>query len=103
MRLLVYHWNLKYLSALFYANALTFSIVGTGLKDQYSMPGKFMGFSSYGQYDSRLEEWLKENGFFADIWSNKSYFFERLHKDRQVQLQHFGQERMYWMKQGQWN
>lgn len=58
-----YHWDLKYLSSLFNANALAFAIIGAKEFDQHSVPGKLMGFASYGKYSEKLESWLKENDF----------------------------------------
>lgn len=72
-----YHWDFKYLSAFFNANALVFGIIGAKFKEQNSVPGKMMGLASYGTYSKELEEWLIENDYFANIWGNKKDFFSK--------------------------
>ncbi len=83
------NWDLQYLSALFNANALNFAIIGAGKKDQNGMPGKFMGYSAYGQYDKKIEAWLRRHRFFNDIWASRKPFFERLKKDWRIEMNHF--------------
>lgn len=72
-----YGWKLKYLSTLFNANALTFAIVGAKQRDQNSVPGKFMGFASFGKYRKDIEEWLIENSFFENIWGRTKLFLNK--------------------------
>lgn len=95
MQLHSYHWDLKYLSALYNANALNFGIIGTKQKDQNSLPGKFMGFASYGRYDKELEEWLKAHDFFQSIWKNKSVFFKEVQKEWNIELHSFDQKNRF--------
>jgi len=95
LSLVEYHWDLEYLSALFNANALTFAIIGAGKKDQNSMPGRFMGYASYGQYNKKIEDWLKDHDFFSDIWGNKQHFFERVRKDWKIPLKSFSLEKPF--------
>jgi len=75
-----YHWKLKYLSAFFNANALTFSILNGNKKNQLSIPEKFMGYASHGKYVSEIEEWLIANKYFENIWTDKRIFFEKARK-----------------------
>jgi carbamoyltransferase len=91
LKRLEYHWKLNYLSSFFNSNALTFSIIGTSLKDQNSLPGKLMGFSSYGRYREELEKWLKENEYFENIWKQKQDFFDKVKEDYGIELKHFDQ------------
>ncbi|MCF8335185.1 MAG: hypothetical protein K9H65_01155 [Bacteroidales bacterium] len=91
LSLLEYHWDLKYLSSFFNANALTFSLVGAGREDQNRMPGKFMGYAAYGNYNRKLESWLKEHDFFKDIWGKRKFFFDRVRKDWNKDLRSFDQ------------
>ncbi|NOQ24732.1 MAG: hypothetical protein GQ564_05150 [Bacteroidales bacterium] len=84
-----YHWDLKYLSSLFNANALAFAIIGAKEFDQHSVPGKLMGFASFGEYSIELEIWLIENDFFQNIWGKKSMFFEKVKKDWNIDLNSF--------------
>jgi len=89
IRLLEYHWDLDHLASFFNANALTFSIVGSGREDQNSMPGKFMGYAAYGNYDPKIELWLKENDYFKDIWGKRKIFFDRVSNDWNRDLHSF--------------
>ncbi|MGM0406632.1 MAG: carbamoyltransferase C-terminal domain-containing protein [Bacteroidota bacterium] len=90
-----YHWDLKYLSSFFNANALTFAIIGAKEHDQHSVPGKLMGFSSFGGYNQEIENWLKENNYFQDIWSNRSKFFTKVKADWNIHLKSFDQKNKF--------
>lgn len=73
---LEWNWKLKRLSSLFNANALTFAMVKAKTFDLNSVPGKFMGFASYGTYNEDIEKWLEKHDFFENIWSKKQQFFK---------------------------
>ena len=88
-------WDLKYLSALFNANALAFGIVGAKEFDQHSVPGKLMGFASYGKYSKSIEDWLIKNDYFQNIWKNKRVFFERAKNDWDIDLKFFDQQNSF--------
>ncbi len=90
-----HHWDLKYLSSLFNANALAFAIIGAKEFDQHSVPGKLMGFASYGEYSVELENWLIENDYFQNIWGKKSIFFEKTKKDWNIELNSFDQHNSF--------
>ncbi len=75
LELLHYSWDLKYLSSLYNANALNFFILNIKPQFQNSLPGKYMGFSGWGRPQKHILEWLKENDFFQDIWTDKKRFF----------------------------
>ena len=90
-----YHWDLKYLSSLFNANALAFAIIGAKEFDQNSVPGKLMGFASFGKYSQEMEDWLVENEYFQDIWSKKSKFFEKAKRDWNINLKSFDQKNSF--------
>jgi carbamoyltransferase len=92
---LEYHWDLKYLSSLFNANALSFAIIGAKEFDQHSVPGKLMGFASLGKYSEKIEKWLKQNDYFQDIWKRKSIFFEKAKKDFDVKIKSFDQKNLF--------
>lgn len=88
---LEFHWDLKYLSSLFNANALAFAIIGAKEFDQHSVPGKLMGYASYGEYSDALEKWLVKNNYFQDIWAKKTVFFEKARADWNEDLKSFDQ------------
>lgn len=83
------HWDLKYLSNMFNANALVFHIIGANKKDQHSVPGKLMGLASYGKTSLKLEKWLDENHYFENCWIEKSLFFNKLKADFGISLSDF--------------
>ncbi|MCW3786825.1 carbamoyltransferase C-terminal domain-containing protein [Plebeiibacterium sediminum] len=72
---LEFHWDYKYLSSFFNANALVFGIIGAKYNQQNSVPGKMMGLASYGRYSIEMEEWLVANDYFSDLWGKKSDFY----------------------------
>ena len=57
------HWDLKFLSSFFNANAIVFGIIGAKYKEQNSVPGKMMGLAAFGNYDPKIEAWLLENDY----------------------------------------
>jgi carbamoyltransferase len=75
IELLEYHYKLKWLSSLFNANALVFALVKANRKEQNTVPGKFMGLASYGNYNTKIETWLQKNNFFENCWGSKASFF----------------------------
>lgn len=81
LRQLEFNWDLKYLSALFNANALVFGIIGAKYKEQNSVPGKMMGLAAFGSYREELEKWLKQHDYFANIWGTKKAFYSAAKKD----------------------
>lgn len=92
IELVDYHWNLKYLSSLFNANALSFGIIGAGIKDQNSVPGKLMGLASFGNYNKEIEDWLIKNQYFENIWKSKSEFLKKAKQDFNYDLNHIDQK-----------
>ncbi|MCK5029125.1 MAG: hypothetical protein KAR57_05790 [Bacteroidales bacterium] len=86
-----YHWDLKTVSSFFNANALAFAIIGAKEYDQHSVPGKLMGFASFGKYSVELENWLIENDYFQNIWNKKSVFFDKAKKDLNIEIKSFDQ------------
>ena len=75
------HWNLSHLSKFFNDNALNFAILGAKHYEHTGVPGKLMGFASFGQYSEKIEKWLVENRYFKDIWNNYELFFQKAKQD----------------------
>ena len=86
------HWDLKYLSSLYNANALSFEIIGADIRDQNAVPGKLMGYASYGDHSQELENWLIKNNYFENIWGSKKIFFAKLKSDFGIEIKHFDQK-----------
>lgn len=89
---LAFHWKLKKLSSLFNANALTFGMVKAKHFELNSVPGKFMGFASFGKHSEKIEKWLIENNYFEDSWGSKTSFFESLNSTFGVSLKEMDQK-----------
>ncbi len=89
---LEYHWRLKWLSSLFNANALTFGIVQAKQHELNSVPGKFMGFASFGKHSAEIELWLEKNQYFENIWGSKKVFFDALELEFGVKLKFIDQK-----------
>lgn len=88
IEMLTNHWKLKKITSLFNANALAFAITGANIKDQNAVPGKLMGFASFGKFKPEIEKWLESNNFFEDIWGNKEPFFQAAKEEFGIDIQH---------------
>lgn len=82
------HWDLKYLSGFFNANALCFGIIGAKKEEQLAVPGKMMGLAAYGSYSEEMEFWLRKNNWFSQIWGSKKRFFDAVGRDWGLNIQH---------------
>lgn len=91
LQLLEAHWDYKWLSTIFNANAFVFSVIGAKLKDQNSVPGKMMGLAGHGSYDTHLEAWFRKHNFFQDIWGKPSEFLAQVAIDFGISLHTFDQ------------
>ncbi|WP_282037533.1 carbamoyltransferase C-terminal domain-containing protein [Saccharicrinis aurantiacus] len=76
-----FHWKFKYLSSFFNANPIVFGIIGAKYNQQNSVPGKMMGLASYGSYNEKIECWLKQNNYFANLWGKKGAFYQSAQKE----------------------
>ncbi|MCR5124278.1 MAG: hypothetical protein K6B43_03680 [Treponema sp.] len=56
--------DLGFASKIFNDNRLSFEMLGAKSYEHCSVPGKLMGFASWGKYDEKIEKWLSENDFF---------------------------------------
>ena len=79
LNLLKYSWNkLGYLAKFFNDNALAFKILNTEPGGHCSVPGKLMGYASYGTYEKKIETWLKNNGYFKTYWENTDFILQSI-------------------------
>jgi len=72
---LEYHWQMSHLSKFFNDNALTFAIIGAKPGEHCSVAGKLMGYAAMGKARTDIRNWLRDNGFFKDIWHDTSVFY----------------------------
>jgi len=68
--------DLGFASKFFNDNSFTFKMLGAKPGEHCSVPGKLMGFASWGNYDSEIEIWLRENQFFKDYWHKENAILE---------------------------
>lgn len=82
-----YDWNeLKDYANNFNANPLVMAILGLGPKDHLSMPGKLMGYSSYGKPDDGIKDWLIQNHWFLDFKGNGKELLQAVNKEFNTSL-----------------
>lgn len=59
--------DLGFASKFFNDNKLSFSMLGAKAYEHCSVPGKLMGFASWGNYNAEIEKWLIENSYFNGL------------------------------------
>ncbi len=89
------HWELSHLSKFFNDNALNFAILGAKHYEHTSVPGKLMGFASFGKYSEKIEKWLVENNYFKDIWNNYNVFFRKAKQDFDIEISEFNTQNSF--------
>jgi carbamoyltransferase len=70
------HWELSQLSKLFNDNGLSFGIINAAPGEHCSVPGKLMGYASWGRKDEKVSAWLKEHDFFRNAWGDRASFYK---------------------------
>lgn len=69
-------WDeLKAAANMFNVNPLAQAILGLGPEDHLSMPGKLMGYASWGRSDPAIIRWMSDNGWFFG-WSQEELLRE---------------------------
>ncbi len=89
IKLLENHWELSYLSKFFNDNSLSFGILNAKPGEHASVPGKLMGYASYGTYDSEIEKWLVENGYFKNYWNKSKEIFDSIKNTFDISIANF--------------
>ena len=96
MELLEFHWDLGYLSKFFNDNALSFQILESKANEHCSVPGKLMGYASYGNYEVQIENWLKENDYFKKNWKNGNEIFQSIKKTFGITIENFDNKNQFY-------
>lgn len=73
--------ELGYISKFFNDNSFTFRMLNAGPGQHCSVPGKLMGFASWGNYSSEIEKWLVENQYFKEYWHNEDAILQSIKKN----------------------
>ena len=75
------NWSdLGFASKFFNDNAFSFKMLNASANMHCSVPGKLMGFASWGFYDREIEEWLVENNYFKDFWHKELEILKSIKK-----------------------
>ena len=96
MKLLESHWDLIYISKMFNNNALNFQILGAKASEHCSVPGKLMGYASYGIYNPKIENWLKENDYFKENWKNGNAIFQSIKNTFGIRIENFDNKNQFY-------
>lgn len=64
--------DLGFASKLFNDNRLSFEMLGAASYEHCAVPGKLMGFASWGKYRPEIESWLLENDYFNRLGSHST-------------------------------
>jgi len=68
------HWQLAEPCSFYNDNALSFALVNHVPAEHLAVPGKLMGFATMGTPRQEIVDWLRANGFFKEIWQDKTSF-----------------------------
>lgn len=80
LNLIENNWtDLGYVSKFFNDNSLTFKILGASKYEHCSVPGKLMGFASWGSYSPEIEKWLVANNYFKDYWNKENEVLQSIY------------------------
>jgi carbamoyltransferase len=71
------NWELSHLSKIFNDNGLSFGIINARSNEHCSVPGKLMGYASWGKSNPEILNWLNENNFFKDAWGERTDFVSK--------------------------
>ena len=77
-------------------NPLAQAILGLTMEDHLSMPGKLMGYASYGHSNIELENWLMSNRWFLDV-SDKAELLREVNGFFGTRLTEFDNHRQEFM------
>ncbi|HQP05047.1 MAG TPA: carbamoyltransferase C-terminal domain-containing protein [Bacteroidales bacterium] len=71
------HWQLSQLSKLYNDNGLSFAMMNAEPGEHCSVPGKLMGYASWGKPDAKTMHWLQKHNYFRDAWGERHDFYTK--------------------------
>lgn len=95
LELIEYGWNMKYIANFFNDNALNFKIIGVKPDEHCSLPGKLMGYACLGNYNKKIETWLKANAYFKEYWEDLSSILDSIKPNFDLSFQDFNNEEIF--------
>ena len=73
--------DLGFASKLFNDNSLSFRMLNAKPGEHCSVPGKLMGFASWGNYDKKIEDWLVKHNYFKEYWKKEDSILNSINQD----------------------
>lgn len=83
------HWDYKFLTSIFNANALVFAATGSKADEPNNVPEKFIALAKLGNHRFELETWLREHDFFENIWGKEKQFLAEVKNHWHIDLRAF--------------
>ena len=96
IRLIEYDWRLKYIANFFNDNALSFAMIGAGPGEHTSVPGKLMGYASWGVYQPEIAKWLAAHNYFKDYWHREGEIITSARRHLGVDVERFDNRHSFW-------
>lgn len=96
LRLLEHDWDLKYIANFFNDNALSFAMIGASPGEHTSVPGKLMGYASWGVYQPEIEKWLVAHDYFKDYWHREAEIIASAREYLGVDVDSFDNRHSFW-------
>ncbi len=94
----IYHgWEPLEATQIFGFNDMTCSMLGLDENHRLAVPGRLMGYSSYGSDGNEIRKWLKENKWFAGFWKDHNHFFEDISQIYQEEIVNFDLKKQCFM------
>lgn len=96
IQLLEYGWNLKYIANFFNDNALSFAMIGANPGEHTSVPGKLMGYASWGKYSGDIAQWLISHNYFKEYWHKEPEIISSARRELGVNIDSFDNRHCFW-------
>lgn len=96
IQLLEYGWDMKYLANFFNDNALSFAMIGASPGEHTSVPGKLMGYASWGKYSNKIERWLIAHNYFKEYWHREAEIIDSARKSLGAEVDSFDNQNSFW-------
>lgn len=96
IELLEYGWDMKDLANFFNDNALSFAMIRAGPGEHTSVPGKLMGYASWGKYNNEIERWLVSHNYFKEYWHRDAEIIDSARESLGAEVDSFDNQNSFW-------